>query len=168
MKLLLTSFDVWLHHQPSNASDDLLGILIGRNLCPKNTHLLRKIAVDFQQAPETAIAALNHYKPEVIVCCGMAENRTLLSLESTARFEQEHLTTGIDLNQVLKGTIATEISHDAGNFVCNHLYYSLLKYIQENSLKSHCLFVHVPILCESNFDQIVQDFCTVLENLWVE
>lgn len=165
MKVLLTSFDVWLAHHQANASDQLLERLIQGNLCPENYHLLRKIEVDFQQAPQRVIEAIRQLQPDLIICCGMAETRNKLSLESNGTCQGKILRTPLDLPKLLQGTIATEISHDAGAFVCNHLYYSVLNYIHENTLESRCLFVHVPLLHEENLDIIVQDFLVVIQNL---
>lgn len=139
-----------------------------RNLYPDQCHFLRRIEVDFQRAPERAIAQIQTLEPDLVICCGMAETRMTLSVESNGKFQDEVLWTPFDLSQVMDGAIATEISHDAGNFVCNYLYYSILKYIEESALKTRCLFVHVPILHEENLDQIVQDFRTILQNLLLD
>ena len=36
------------------------------------------------------------------------------------------------------------ISKDAGNYLCNNIYYNGLKYIRENNLKCKMIFVHIP------------------------
>ena len=36
------------------------------------------------------------------------------------------------------------ISNDAGNYLCNNIYYNGLKYIKDNSLKTKMLFIHIP------------------------
>jgi pyroglutamyl-peptidase len=40
--------------------------------------------------------------------------------------------------------IASRISRSAGDYVCNHTYYSALDAIRENKLSTRCLFIHVP------------------------
>ena len=79
---LLTSFATWMPHQRSNSSDDLLGRIeeTGR----RSFHFLRRLPVDFQLAPKLVIAKLDELQPDVLICCGMAEERDKLSLESTA------------------------------------------------------------------------------------
>lgn len=37
-----------------------------------------------------------------------------------------------------------EISDNAGNYLCNNLYFEGLKYIEENHLKTKMIFIHVP------------------------
>ena len=36
------------------------------------------------------------------------------------------------------------ISEDAGNFLCNNLYYKGLKYIKENNINCKMIFIHIP------------------------
>ena len=62
-------------------------------------------------------------------------------------------------------TIATYISHDAGNFVCNQLYYSVLQHIQAKPQLHQCLFIHVPLLNENNLATIGQDFAAIVQKL---
>jgi pyroglutamyl-peptidase len=164
-KILLTSFQTWQSHQSSNSSDDLLELFIQRNVLSEHVHFLRHLPVDFELAPEAAIAFIETLKPDLIICCGMAENRQRLSVESNGKCQEKILLTRLDLEQILDKTCGTDISYDAGNFVCNHLYYSVLKYIRESLYGSRCLFVHVPILTEENSDLILQDFLIILQNL---
>ena len=51
----------------------------------------------------------------------------------------------------------------AGTFVCNHLYYSVLKHIQDTAIATQCIFVHVPVLTENNLESIVADFSLILK-----
>lgn len=36
------------------------------------------------------------------------------------------------------------ISNDAGNYLCNNIYYNGLKYIKESDLKTKMIFIHIP------------------------
>ena len=161
--LLLTSFDTWQSHQVSNSSDDLLSEISRQNLIAHPCHFLRKICVDFQTAPKEVISTIDRLQPDVSICCGMAESRQVLTVESNGKFQGSVLQTSIDLAALIEGTIATQISHDAGNFVCNHLYYSVLSHLQET--QSRALFVHVPLLSEQNLDVVMRDFLTIVRNL---
>ena len=161
--MLLTSFDTWQSHQCSNSSDDLLEKLSQRNLIAQPCHFLRKIRVDFQMAPKEVISTIDDLQPDVIICCGMAESRQVLTVESNGKCQGSVLQTSIDLAALIEGTIATQISHDAGNFVCNHLYYSVLSHLQKT--QSRALFVHVPLLSEQNLDSVMRDFLTIVHKL---
>jgi pyroglutamyl-peptidase len=168
MSILLTTFDTWKSRQASNASDDLIAELLGRKLLPQSAHLARKIPVDFQLAPEKVLSMVDSLQPDVIVCCGMAEKRSRLTVEANGKHQGEILYTSIALKPLVDQTQATAISHNTGRFVCNYLYYSVLKHIQSHRLKTDCLFVHVPPLNAKNVDGIVQDFSTILKLLQTE
>jgi pyroglutamyl-peptidase len=160
--LLLTSFDIWLPHHASNSSDDLFSALIDRSLIPASAYLLRKLPVDFDLAPQQVIRTIAAIQPEAIICCGMAETRSQLTIELNGKGTTETLQTRVDLNSLVAGTQITAVSEDAGAFVCNHLYYSVLKYLQASDSSCICIFVHVPVLREQNLATIVQDFTHIL------
>ncbi|MCU0537819.1 MAG: hypothetical protein MUD14_28360 [Hydrococcus sp. Prado102] len=50
-------------------------------------------------------------------------------------------------------------------FVCEGLYYQILKYLRQFHPQSHCLFVHVPVINEANLTEILADFCLLIEQL---
>ena len=50
------------------------------------------------------------------------------------------------LNDYLKQYYKVKISHNAGNYLCNHIYYEGLKYIKDNSINSKMIFIHIPYL----------------------
>lgn len=165
MKILLTSFTTWKSHQRSNSSDDLLQEVIDRQLFEPHWHFLRRIPVNFQLAPETVMTAIRALEPEITICCGMAENRQKLSLESNGKHEGEVLKTELALERLLEGTISTEISHDAGDFVCNHLYYSVLKHFEQTQYRRQCLFLHIPVLTTDNLECMIHDFSKVIQQM---
>jgi pyroglutamyl-peptidase len=163
--LLLTSFQTWLPHQLSNSSDDLILELLHHRTVSPSLHVARQLPVDFFQAPLQAIALVNRLRPDVVVCCGMSEQRSQLNLESCAIAHHETLTTPFDVDELVTGLPHTTISDDAGRFVCNYLYYSLLRYIQDQGLSTRCLFVHVPVLTDENRSLILHDFQKVLHRV---
>ena len=111
----------------------------------------------------------------------MAESRAQLTVESNARstpaftncsmsmlpddYQETTLHTSINLKELVAATRALEISHDCGKFVCEGLYYSVLDYLLKNSINSKCIFIHVPILTESNIRVVVDDFLLVIDRL---
>lgn len=163
--LLLTSFDVWEAHQRSNTSDDLLGDLVRRDWLSPTTRLLRKLPVDFEQAPAQVIAAVESWRPDIVVCCGMAERRSRLAVESNGTVGSETIYTPIQVDELVQGLSHTEVSHHAGRFVCNHTYYRVLQYIQSAQLPTHCVFVHVPRLTAANQEAIAIEFAQILTRL---
>lgn len=165
-KILLTSFDTWLPHQISNSSDDLLERVCQIDCIPSSLTFLRKLPVDFELAPALALAKIAELQPDVILCCGMAEGREKLTVESRAVCGDETLQTSVDLEKIISGLSVTEISHEAGKFVCEALYYSVLNYLCSSSCwQSQCIFVHVPVLRDENMEPILADFLAIVERL---
>jgi pyroglutamyl-peptidase len=163
--ILLTSFQTWLPHQQSNSSDDLLEKVAKLDGSPHSLTLMRHLPVDIERASERAIAKINELQPDIIICCGMAESRHQLSIESNASKGYRVLKTPLDLDRLVDGSVGTTISHNAGKFVCEGLYYSLLHHLQTNNLKKHGLFVHVPVLNRDNVDRIVADFELIMQRI---
>ncbi|MFQ3615665.1 MAG: peptidase C15 [Cyanobacteriota bacterium] len=170
--ILLTSFDTWKPEQPSNSSDDLLEALLQCDFAFLDSlHLLRRLPVDFEQAPKLAIAHIHQLQPDLVVCCGMAETRDRLNLEMQAVKGDSQsdpngnriLKTPLDLPRLAADLPHTDLSYDAGQFVCNALYFSLLE--QTQAVQRPCLFVHIPVLTAANRLPILQDFCQLLHRL---
>ena len=139
----------------------MLGYII--NSYNKPLHYLRKVPVDHEQAPEKVLAKFNELRPDILVCCGMAEKRKKLNLESRATLGEKTIQTGVDLKKLAKGLTMTRVSHDAGKFVCNTLYYKALIHLRKQS--HGCVFVHVPVLTADNVEPIKSDFISVLDRL---
>lgn len=158
-KILLTSFTTWLPDQKSNSSDDLLEN-ISQLHHPLSLTFLRKLPVDIEIASSCVIDKIQELQPNIIICCGMAEGRNQLSIESNACCGDSVLRTNIDLDLLVTEQI--QISHDAGKFVCEGLYYAVLKYIFDHQLKIKCVFVHVPILGENQLT-LVENFMLILQ-----
>ena len=160
-RLLLTAFAPWKDHQPSNSADDLLQAI---QPVPASVYFLRGLPVNLPVARSLTIGKLQQVQPQILVLCGMAETRSRLSVEANATVGDRQLQTSIDLVQLTADLAVTDISQNAGRFVCNSLYYAMLNYL--HSLPTfQCLFVHVPILQDSNQAAIVTDFQVILERL---
>lgn len=167
-KILLTSFDTWLPHQQSNSSGDLLAKISQIQSLPYSLTFLQKLPVDFQLAPNLAIAQINQLQPDTIICCGMAESRQKLTVESCACCDGgDILKTAVDLEPLVADLAAAEISHEAGKFVCEALYYGVLKHLADSQMTAQCIFVHVPILTPDNTDKIVGDFVSIVNRLTI-
>jgi len=118
LTILLTSFAPWLCHQPSNSSDDLL-VSIQDNYA-KKLLFLRQLPVNTHRASERVIKAIQDKNPDFVICCGMAESRYHLSLESHARSSTKQLFTPIPLPDLIKNLDYSYISDIA--------FFSLLRY----------------------------------------
>lgn len=162
-KVLITSFATWKPHHRVNASDELLShIEIGAH---PSLHFLRRLPVDFQEAPKQVVAEFEALKPDILICCGMAEERQKLHIESRATLSEETLTTKTDLHRLTSGLAMTEVSHDAGRFVCNTLYFHMLRHLGRQAQEHHCIFAHVPVLTPENTQPVKNDFLSIIDRM---
>ncbi|MEM8501570.1 MAG: peptidase C15 [Cyanobacteria bacterium P01_D01_bin.1] len=164
-EILITSFVPWLAHQTSNSSDDLVAALYKRGEPTLDSVWLRHVPVCFDRAPALVIRELQRLRPRAIVCCGMAEDRSCLSIEQQATCDHQTLQTSVNVQNLIRGTTQSEISYNAGDYVCNHLYYQVLAAIDTHGLDMVAIFVHVPILTSENTAGIVSDFLRIISTL---
>lgn len=166
---LVTTFATWRADQCSNAADDLVAGAIARGDLPAHWWVLRHLPVDFVAAPQRVRAAIAQHQPDGILCCGMAAGRSRLSLERWGREPGDRAwSTSLDLEQLSAGLPHTEVSEDAGTFVCNALYTDLLRGTQQGELPAvPVLFVHVPVLTDAGVagGAIVADFAQLIQRL---
>jgi len=140
-----------------------LSLLNERELCPLN--FLRNIPVDFELAPQHVLNRFDEIRPKILICCGMAEERTKLNIESRAVLGELTLETSVDLEELIVDLPMTEISHNAGRFVCNSLYYKTLEHLSSQNENYHSIFIHVPVITEKNSNLLISDFISIIERL---
>jgi len=71
------------------------------------------------------------------------------------------------LEQSLKtGEISYRLSNNAGNYLCNHVYFSGLDIIKQQALNTKMIFIHVPIMKDfSNIEMVSEWLNKYLEEL---
>jgi pyroglutamyl-peptidase len=164
-KILLSSFDTWLPHHKSNSSDDLLIEIAKSNSLSYSLTFLRRLPVDITLASHRVLHHIHELQPDGIICCGMAEKRQQITIESNATFAGSSIQTSVHLEQLVAGLSATKISHNAGKFVCEGLYYNVLNHLRDRSLTVPCIFVHVPLFTHDNSPKIIADFTLIIQRL---
>ena len=88
-----------------------------------------------------------------------------VKIESNATKGVDRLYTSVDLEKLVSNLSITKKSDNAGKFVCEGLYYQVLKHLQKFQPHSKCIFIHVPVLTDNNCQQIITDFNSILKNL---
>lgn len=77
--------------------------------------------------------------------------------------ENEEFITNYNYSKLIeflnKNNYKTVISNNAGNYLCNNIYFNGLKYININNLKTKIIFIHIPYLKNiPNIDNLAQSF----------
>lgn len=165
--VLLSSFATWRADQPSNASDDLLDLWSEGAEDAHLVRMLRQLPVDTQQASDRIIATIERERPTAVLCCGMAEKRTHLELETRATSAEDVLYSTASVAAWSQGLPQTRLSHDAGSFVCNGTYYRVLQWLRDRQRQARqqpvpCTFIHVPRLTAANTAAILNDFNAIV------
>jgi len=159
--LLITTFATWEPHQRSNAADDLVQLAIDRGDLPDRLAFLRHLPVENLAATQRVGNRIRQLRPAAVLCCGMAESRSRLNLERQARLDGRIRRTPFAIARWCDRLAATDTSDDAGQFVCNYLYFQALGW-RSGSLATRALFLHVPPLHDANRDAFVRDFGAIV------
>ena len=135
MKVLFTAFD-----GENNSSKLLLDrINYKHKLCLRN---------DFARSARRLERELESNDFDLVISFGQAPlPKDTIKIETVGRGEQNYKT-NYDyslLANALSSDFNVKISEDAGKYLCNHLYYCGLKYINDNNLKTRMVFIHIPM-----------------------
>lgn len=62
-------------------------------------------------------------------------------------------------NKLIFNNYKATISNDAGNYLCNNIYYHGLKYIEDNNINTKMIFIHIPEINQiSDIDNLAKLF----------
>ena len=134
----------------------------------------------FKKSANELFAAIDRVNPDVVICVGQAGGRFDISIErvginiedgripdnegyqpiDTKIFEDGEnayfstLPIKAIVEELKKENIPASVSNTAGTYVCNHLMYSLLYYLDKKGLKNvRGGFIHVPFIPEQVIDK---------------
>lgn len=115
----------------------------------------------------------NNYK--YVISFGQKSLVNKVYIELKAKKDNIVLDTNFSIKEMEKlfkeNNINFLVSKNAGNYLCNNIYYEGLKYIEENDLKTKMIFIHVPST-NQNYDldklaQVISRFLDLLcEEKW--
>jgi len=105
---------------------------------------------DFNACSEQIRKAVIGGGYDLILALGQKPVIKRVYIETSAQLDGDALSTNYDytfLSAFLnKQHIKTKISTNAGNYLCNHVYYHGLTAIRQSHAPTHMLFLHVPFL----------------------
>lgn len=136
MKILYTAF---------NGQDNSSKILLDK-ITVKNTDKLY-LRNSFDTSVKQLINKIKNH--ELIISFGQAPlDKDTIKIEIIGKKENTLYKTDFNYSKIKEDIEKTGfkvyISEDAGNFLCNNLYYNGLKYIKENNLNCKMIFIHIP------------------------
>jgi pyroglutamyl-peptidase len=159
-----------------NPSQKLVGALSADP--PEGVELATAVLpVVWARAADELTRALERAQPELVVCFGQADGRAHVTVERFAlNFDDETDTEGetrraeivADAPVAYRSSLAVDAvvdalreegipaaaSRDAGGFLCNHVFYVLMRALAERT-EARGGFVHVPVLPEQALEKAV-------------
>ena len=135
MKILYTAFN-----GKTNSSKILLDNIVSENkLYLKNS---------FTTSVKQLNSKIKNNNYDLIVSFGQAPlDKDTIRIETRGN-EIDYFDTDYDYSILKKlfdeNGFNTIVSKNAGNYLCNNIYYNGLKYIKENGLKCKMIFIHIP------------------------
>jgi pyroglutamyl-peptidase len=135
------------------------------------------LPVAYARATDALRAALDEAEPDVVICFGQADGRTGISVERFAHnldgaesVDNDGATSAAEIDpygpvayratlpvdEIVEALRAAGIpaaaSRDAGGFLCNHVFYVLMRALEDRP-EVRGGFVHVPLLPEQALDK---------------
>lgn len=171
MKILITGFDPFGGDHMNPATEAI-------KLLPQQINGAEIITIQvptvFRKSMDTLFEAIKREIPDMVICIGQAGGRYDITVERVAiniddaRIEDNEGNLPIDspifgdgasayfsnlpikaMVQAMKAAnIPASVSNTAGTFVCNHLMYAALYYVNQYQPDMKAGFIHIPYLVE--------------------
>ncbi len=169
-KVLLTGFDPF-GEEEINPATEVVKKIAGEKIEGYEIKAI-EIPTVYKKSVEKVIEKIEEIKPDFVISVGQAGGRTDICLERVAiniddyRIEDNEGNQPVDeiinkegknayfsnlpikemVSDIKESGIPAKVSNSAGTFVCNHVMYGLLHYIEKNGLDIQGGFIHIPFL----------------------
>ena len=113
------------------------------------------------------VQAFEHLKPEIVLMTGQAARRSVISVERVGRniaggrtpdnrglvraavavegpWRIEAAAAANVASAIRAAGLSARVSTNAGDFVCNHLFYGALRHLQQSAPATPAVFIHLP------------------------
>lgn len=158
-RILVTAFEPWGEHAVNTSQVAVEG-LDGQVIDGVRVRV-RHMPVEWDTVPEQLLQEIADWEPHAVVGFGMQQGPEwrveLIARNRDVRDDEEQvidadapriLPTGLPaaaiLAKLLDAGLEAKPSEDAGAFLCNHLFFWMLKAVQEGAGPAISGFVHVP------------------------
>lgn len=158
-KVLITSF------KGKNNSSSILLNNIRANLTDK-----LKLTNSFITSEKELKQKIDKNKYKYIISFGQKPNCNKLYIELVGNKNYDKLETLFPHKKLVSflkdNNIEYSISKNAGNYLCNNIYYEGMKYIKDNSLDIKIIFIHIPSLnTKYDFEKTAKIISNFIETL---
>lgn len=171
-KVLITGFDPF-GNDVVNPALEAVKKLEGKKVNDVE-FITQEVPTVFHKSIEVVSQAIEAHKPDVVICVGQAGGRTQITPERVAINVDDARIPDNQKNQPIDETIVKDgpaaywstlpvkrmvhhmkeagipaaVSNSAGTFVCNHLFYGVMNYLEKNAPHIRGGFIHIPFIPE--------------------
>ena len=138
----------------------------------KSKNILKKLYLvnSFKTSKNQLEDELEKQVYDLILIFGQKPKVKSIYLEKKACINGHELTTDYDyanLTQLIDTNgFTVEVSNNAGNYLCNHIFYVGLKTTSENSVRAKVAFIHIPSIGNiENIDDLSKVFSNYIDSL---
>ncbi|WP_026694453.1 pyroglutamyl-peptidase I [Peribacillus kribbensis] len=176
-KILLTGFEPF-GGEKVNPSWEAVKQLNGMEI-EDVVFIAEQIPTVFKKSIKVLEELIERYQPELVIAVGQAGGRLHITPERVAvNLDDARIPdnegnqpidepvspegpaaywTGLPVKRMVEAmkehNIPASVSHTAGTFVCNHIFYGLMDYISRTSSGIRGGFIHIPFLPEQTIDK---------------
>jgi pyroglutamyl-peptidase len=171
-RILITGFDPF-GGEPVNPALEAVKLLNRKEITGYEV-FTREIPTVFGKAIDCLIESINEMNPDIVICVGQAGGRSTITPERVAINVDDAKITDNENHQPIDAEIVSggpaayfsklpikamvkkmnengipaAVSNTAGTFVCNHIFYGLMHYLEASGKDIRGGFIHIPFLPE--------------------
>jgi pyroglutamyl-peptidase len=171
-RILITGFDPF-GGEPVNPALEAVKLL-NKKVITGYEVITREIPTVFGKAIDCLIESINEMNPDIVICVGQAGGRSTITPERVAINVDDAKITDNENQQPIDAEIVSggpaayfsklpikamvkkmnengipaAVSNTAGTFVCNHIFYGLMHYLEASGKDIRGGFIHIPFLPE--------------------
>lgn len=147
----------------TNSAKVIIDKIVSENIIEK-LYLVNSFETSKNQLEEL----LQKQEYDLIILLGQKPKVNALYLECQAYVNGNKLVTRYKYDGLEKmltdSGVKTVISNNAGDYLCNHVFYIALKHIQDNNLKTNMMFIHIPSMKNlENIDSLAHVFSNYVD-----
>ncbi len=114
---------------------------------------------------------LKNQSYDLIIAFGQKPNTKSIYLEQKACFNKDEFANDYDYGNLKKllnsNGFTVKISNNAGNYLCNHIFYRGLQIIDNSKLNTKMIFIHIPSIKNiSNIDYLSKVFSLYIDKFY--
>jgi len=181
-RVLISGFGTFDHHQ-ENSSEIMVNLFTEAQVDGAEIATI-VLPVTFREAFDILNEKVHLFRPDVVVCLGLADRRQAITLEKVA-INQIHCrisdnegiqhqdklileggptayfsTLPLKEMRELSTAFPVEMSYSAGTYVCNYLMYRVLNSVESSNVKAG--FIHLPSI-HNNKERMFESLKTMLD-----